>query len=214
MKHSYFTHFTSEMSISTTFKSYFKLNRRQDDGLFLRKHTYLQQDVQILILSSVILQQSREVESLHLTQVSVPTPWPVGSEARGPGTLGRTSSTGSPCRSSSPSSSALSRTPAAATWTRTVRPRCRHLPAEPPSWASTASASWLRGFSSAPSSGPGTSRTFQNFRSQSRRVEMFSALWLLVFLNHVTVSVHITAKPPVYVTKTLTSFFLIPLLYM
>lgn len=124
----------------------------------------------ILIRLSVFLQLYSGAGSLHLTQVLVPTPWHVALEDRGRVTLGRTTSTGSRCQSSSPSSFGLSRTPAAATGPHTARHRCRHLRAEPPSWASTASVSWLPGFSSAPSSGPETSHTSQSCQCQSRSV--------------------------------------------
>lgn len=111
--------------------------------------------------------------SLHLTQVSVPTPSQVGLEDQGQVTLGQTTSTGSLCQSSSPNSSGLSHTPAAVTVPHTARHRCRHLRVEPPSWASTASVSWLPGSSSVPLSGPETSHTSQSCQSQSRSVFMY-----------------------------------------
>ena len=128
----------------------------------------------IVILLCVSLQPSRGAESLHLTPVSVRTQWRVGLAGRCQVTSERTISTASRCQSSSPSSSGLSRTPTAATGPRTARHRCRRLRAEAPSWASTASVSWLPGSSSAPSSGPETSHTSQNCLSQSRSAKTYS----------------------------------------
>lgn len=114
------------------------------------------------------LQPSSGVASLHRTQVSAPTPWRAGSRVWVQVTLGRTTSTASRCLSSSPSSCGPSRIPRAATGRRTARHRCRHRRAAPLSWASTASASWQPVSSSAPSSGPETSRTSRSSRFQSR----------------------------------------------
>lgn len=119
----------------------------------------------------VSLQLSSGVESLRLTRASVQTPCLEDSELQVQVTLDPTTSTGSRYQSSSPSSSGPSRTPTVAMAPLTPRPRCRRLRAEPPSWASTASVSWLPASSSAPSSGPETSPTSQNSQSQSRSVQ-------------------------------------------
>lgn len=116
----------------------------------------------------VSLQRSSGVESLRLTQASVQTPCLEDSEGRVRVPSQQISSTGSRCRSSSPSSCGPSRTPTVAMAPPTPRRRCRRPGAEPPSWASTASVSWLPASSSAPSSGPETSRISQNSPSQSR----------------------------------------------
>lgn len=128
--------------------------------------------------TSSSLQQSNVVESLHPTKASVPTPCLV--EWGGPCrvTWDRTSSTVSRCRSSSPSCSGLSRIQSAATAPPTGRLRCRALRVEPPSWASTVSASWPPDSCSAPSSGPGTSHTSQSSQSLSRSVKGFNEFYL------------------------------------
>lgn len=130
------------------------------------------QKVLLTVLTACVsLQLSSGVGSLRLTQASVQTPCLEESEVQVQVTLDPTTSTGSRYRSSSPSSSGPSRTPAVATAPLTPRPRCRRLRAAPPSWASTASVSWLPASSSAPSSGPETSPTSQNSQSQSRLVQ-------------------------------------------
>lgn len=131
---------------------------------------------------SAPLQLSSGVESLRLTQVSVRTPCLEDLGVRV--TSGRTTSTASQCRSSSPSCFGPSRTATAATAPPTLRRRYRRRRAARPSWASTASVSWPPASSSAPSSGPETSRTFQNSPSQSRSVRHLKPIMLNSHLAH------------------------------
>lgn len=159
-------------------------------GIFQNSHSL------VPLFLSVDPQQSSEVGSLRHTQVSVRTPWQVESGVQGQVTLGPTISTGSRSQTSSPSSSGPSRIPAAVTGPPTASHRCRHLRAEPPSWASTASVSWPPGSSSAPSSGPETSRTSQSCPFQSRsalriHLEVSSFLCISHFENQVRVKVQI-----------------------